>query len=911
MSFEFNADNPIVVISSLKYKDLLIPSICELSTKVQKKYIRNSNGMGNSVILNIENEALDHIEQVILDIFNSILTIGEAESSISSHSIYSNEISLNKKTNNELTNPIKTVGDAEMRVRRVLPRNYTDEVCIKAHSNIDKYNSIRSETSASSKGLKLLRTLASNTILSNSLTNQFTSSTSHDLAQIFTFPFDRINEILCKDIFNVSKLDINIAIFLVSVLEFIATDILHLTSTFVRFLNKYTITKQDLSLAICAEPMLTNLFYSSSIHGNNNKINQYDDFDVASCESSSLISQESSNSNRLNKSNLISASSIALNEDAKSSILSLSIGNLPSESNDECISECSTICPDSFSIDKLKEKYILRVKELILEQNQHLNDLNVLRRIFMYSLQKYYPKREENINIEDMIFGNINEVYECALRLTDLLDDVMSSYQQKEIDGLDIIENNHQQDIVLVGSQFWELAEGNEFDVYLKYANTVTNKSQINSVLKSILTNQDIYNYLQQISNGLGVITRYLLPQLLLGSVYHVLYLYETVDYLLQISFEKDDREFLKDTMDTLKQIKFDLDEMGYTRSKFRPIETSFRMFQHHQLNLIRRSLTNETTNNYHSNFNNNVKALSYNISLLTQSKWRELEQNSDNDLSKSRTKNNIRYAFLHEGFIMICKTHQSINQVDLKAFILNQSKYKVSNRYAYLFEDQMILVKKHNDTSHSKSKLKQIIQLNSCHLNDRLDDCCFELQLTTVSHGGSHSLFSFHHNGSSGNSNGSNLQDQDYYIFITETPKQKYEWMSMLCYSLYKFSIDRLLQLMNEEHNKNNPLPIPPKGYIFDQLDTPDTILFDLPLQKNIDFPSLSQPASVNSFSIRAATLIKLIEYLTHPLYLHPKLSDTFLMVYREFTNSNELLTLLIQRYEVPNMSVSDLDTE
>ena len=57
--------------------------------------------------------------------------------------------------------------------------------------------------------------------------------------------------------------------------------------------------------------------------------------------------------------------------------------------------------------------------------------------------------------------------------------------------------------------------------------------------------------------------------------------------------------------------------------------------------------------------------------------------------------------------------------------------------------------------------------------------------------------------------------------------------------------------------------------------------------------------------------TLIKLIEYLTHPLYLHPKLSDTFLMVYREFTNSAELLALLIQRYDVPNMSVNDLDTE
>lgn len=56
--------------------------------------------------------------------------------------------------------------------------------------------------------------------------------------------------------------------------------------------------------------------------------------------------------------------------------------------NEDVTSDSSTICAESISFEQLNLKYNLKVRELIQEQNQYLNDLNVLRRIFMYSFKK-------------------------------------------------------------------------------------------------------------------------------------------------------------------------------------------------------------------------------------------------------------------------------------------------------------------------------------------------------------------------------------------------------------------------------------------------------------------------------------------------------------------------------------------
>lgn len=58
-------------------------------------------------------------------------------------------------------------------------------------------------------------------------------------------------------------------------------------------------------------------------------------------------------------------------------------GNGSNNSCEDVTSDSSTLCPESMSPDQLNKKYNEKVRELIQEQNQYLQDLNVLRRIFV------------------------------------------------------------------------------------------------------------------------------------------------------------------------------------------------------------------------------------------------------------------------------------------------------------------------------------------------------------------------------------------------------------------------------------------------------------------------------------------------------------------------------------------------
>jgi len=110
----------------------------------------------------------------------------------------------------------------------------------------------------------------------------------------------------------------------------------------------------------------------------------------------------------------------------------------------------------------------------------------------------------------------------------------------------------------------------------------------------------------------------------------------------------------------------------------------------------------------------------------------------------------------------------------------------------------------------------------------------------------------------------------------------------------------------MTEEQNRQYTLPIPPDDYIFDQPDSPETIIFD-----QVNKSATTSYITAESLSIRAATLIKLVERLTHHRHHDPKLRHTFLMCYREFCTSTEFFNLLVQRYDVPDLTLSQATLE
>jgi hypothetical protein len=330
--------------------------------------------------------------------------------------------------------------------------------------------------------------------------------------------------------------------------------------------------------------------------------------------------------------------------------------------------------------------------------------------------------------------------------------------------------------------------------------------------------------------------------------------------------------------------------------------------------------------------------------------------------------------------------TSTTSSTLNFKSLLLSghtSSKFKQSRRHVFLFDGLLIFTKKlptisaistlSNITSSSATaalltnpattranyRFKQAISLDKCHLRDRDDELSFELhvcnsssfqhtnflsQQTTSTVAGSDQAFTS--TSTSGGSqpqtptlqsNCGQLNNQDCLLFITGSFNEKYQWMSMLCYSQYKFTIDRLLQTMTEEHNRNNPLPVPPKGYIFDQPDTPDVIVFENVPSSSLRGGSVKDEVSTavagssngssssssstysarsmmlmaDGLSIREATMVKLVERLTHHLYLHPKFSPTFLMFFREFSTPKELLGLLSQRYDVPDLNLNELDNK
>lgn len=242
---------------------------------------------------------------------------------------------------------------------------------------------------------------------------------------------------------------------------------------------------------------------------------------------------------------------------------------------------------------------------------------------------------------------------------------------------------------------------------------------------------------------------------------------------------------------------------------------------------------------------------------------------------SNTKTKQSRRYVFLFDGLLIFAKRVASSGLNTTSSNISNSSVASISATF--------------HQSSGKSYRFKQTVALDKYRLVDRTDDDrCFELNNTGFTAD----------------------QPTESILLIADSMEEKYNWMSMLCYTQYKLTMDRLLQTMTEEHNRNNQLPVPPRGYVFDQPDTDDTILFDLSGSPDTKAAS-SQAIIIDSLNIKAATIEKLVERLTHHLYLNPKFNSTFLMFYREFSTPGELLNLLSLRYDVPDLDIQELDRQ
>jgi son of sevenless-like protein len=186
--------------------------------------------------------------------------------------------------------------------------------------------------------------------------------------------------------------------------------------------------------------------------------------------------------------------------------------------------------PDSSDPQSMKhEDY---VKQFNSEEVKYLRHLNMLIKIYKDTLGKQ-PQMFSDKEI-DILFGNIDDVYELTLQLYGMVEDCLEMVG----DGGDQSKGRCPQ----LGACFLELAMNDEFSVYSQYSEHI---HVALAVLKKIskTPHMDKLAVLRPNVPLFKEAVMYVLPTHLLQPIYHCLYYFDIIQALMKTTTDDDDRE--------------------------------------------------------------------------------------------------------------------------------------------------------------------------------------------------------------------------------------------------------------------------------------------------------------------------------------------------------------------------------
>ncbi|XP_058257205.1 son of sevenless homolog 1 isoform X1 [Hemibagrus wyckioides] len=142
-------------------------------------------------------------------------------------------------------------------------------------------------------------------------------------------------------------------------------------------------------------------------------------------------------------------------------------------------------------------------------------------------------------------------------------------------------------------------------------------------------------------------------------------------------------------------------------------------------------------------------------------------------------------------------------------------------------------------------------------------------------------------------------LKDGNSVVFAAKSAEEKNGWMAALISLQYRSTLERMLDtaMMQEEKEEQMRLPSA-EIYRFAEPDLDENVVFEENVQSQSGIPI-----------IKAGTVLKLIERLTYHMYADPNFVRTFLTTYRSFCKPQELLDLLIERFDIPEPKPTEAD--